>query len=183
MAEEDRELLDVRAFHKKFKQIDSSIPTHLTKRKLAGRYNFMLEELLEGADAAGLVLRLDDDGIFKFIDVPGVDQDMAPQADALVDLVYVAKGTAAMMGLPWKALWDDVQRANMAKELGETHRKMGFGADVRKPAGWVPPMTESILREAGYSRGSFVGVKTDSHREADDYEIDDAMCFDDPGAK
>jgi predicted HAD superfamily Cof-like phosphohydrolase len=178
MAEEDRELLDVKAFHKKFKQIDSSVPTHLTQRKLCERYNFILEELFEGADAAGLLFI----GSHFVVD-KSADQDMALQADALIDLVYVAKGTAAMMGLPWKALWDDVQRANMAKELGETHRKMGFGADVCKPAGWVPPMTESILREAGYSRGNFIGIKTDSHREADDHEIVDAMCLDDPGAK
>ena len=35
--------------------------------------------------------------------------------DALIDLTYVAMGTAYMMGLPWQDLWDEVQRANMSK--------------------------------------------------------------------
>ena len=53
-----------------------------------------------------------------------------------------------MMGLPWQELWDDVQRANMAKERGTTKR--GNVVDVMKPAGWQPPKTQEILVSHGY---------------------------------
>ena len=44
------------------------------------------------------------------------DQDLPGIADALVDLVYVALGTAHLHGFPFDELWAVVQEANMAKE-------------------------------------------------------------------
>jgi predicted HAD superfamily Cof-like phosphohydrolase len=158
---------DVRAFHCRFGQLDPGRPVHLTRRKLRERANFMLEELDEFATGAGLE-RVDDGYIFS----DWRDQDLAGQADALVDLVYVALGTAAMLGLPWDALWADVQRANMAKVKGPTHRAMGYGADIAKPEGWVGPRTVEILTAAGYSRALF-------EREG---RVNDARCHDDPEA-
>jgi predicted HAD superfamily Cof-like phosphohydrolase len=76
---------------------------------------------------------------------------IAEVADALVDLVYVAKGTAVMMGLPWQELWDDVHRANTAKERGIGKR--GHKIDLIKPAGWHPPQTLKVLSKAGYTLG------------------------------
>lgn len=171
----NRELEDVRAFHRRFGQLDSARPTHLTRRKLAERANFMLEELREFADGAGLapLFTLDDEGYRFVVNRVKADQDLALQADALVDLVYVALGTAAMMGLPWQALWDDVQRANMAKEKGPTHRNMGFGSDICKPPGWEPPRTEEILSAAGYERVDFCSGDN----------VDDEYCLDDEGVK
>jgi len=72
--------------------------------------------------------------------------DLEAQADALVDLVYVALGTVAILGLPWRELWDDVHRANMSKERGMGKR--GIANDVVKPAGWVGPKTRQILADA-----------------------------------
>lgn len=183
---EDHELLDVRAFHHKFGQVDSATPTHLTRRKLAERANFMLEELREFAVAAGLYLSCKEGfgpDMGSYLTSPDVkfelhalytDQDLPLQADALVDLVYVVKGTAAMMGLPWRALWDDVNGANMRKEPGETHRKMGFGADIRKPEGWVGPKTVEILAAADYDRSTYLDNFGD---------FMDLICLDDPGAR
>lgn len=74
--------------------------------------------------------------------------DLARMADALIDLAYVTMGTAAQLGLPWQALWADVQRANMAKVPGMTKR--GQVHDVCKPPGWVGPQTEAILYVAGW---------------------------------
>jgi hypothetical protein len=76
--------------------------------------------------------------------------DLAGVADGLVDLVYVALGTAAAMGLPWQALWDAVQTANLAKrrvERGEESPR-GSGYDVVKPTGWTPPPIEEVLERA-----------------------------------
>ena len=78
------------------------------------------------------------------------EQDLSQQADALVDLVYVALGTAIQMGLTyaWPTLWADVQRANMDKVRGVGKR--GNLVDVIKPNGWVGPQTSIILESFGY---------------------------------
>lgn len=130
LCNQDSELEDVRDFHVKFGQLNYHEPGFLTRRKLIERSKFLGEELKELVDAATLDL----------------------QADALVDLVYVAKGTAVMMGLPWAELWDDVQRANMAKVRGTTHR--GNLVDVCKPLGWEPPHGARILADAGWQYGN-----------------------------
>lgn len=120
---------DVRRFQLKFDMLVHHKPTHLTPRKLHERATFMEEELNEFSEA----IRND---------------DLAEMADALVDLVYVALGTAASMGLPWQVLWDDVQRANMSKVRGVGKR--GHLVDCVKPEGWKPPQTLAILEAHGY---------------------------------
>jgi predicted HAD superfamily Cof-like phosphohydrolase len=99
-------------------------PTHDGPSAYSFRFDFMQEELDEFAEAHE-------------------EGDLAGAADALIDLVVVAMGTAVMMGLPWQVLWDDVHRANMSKERGQTSRGVGF--DLVKPEGWKPPMTELLL--------------------------------------
>lgn len=120
---------DVRDFHQKFGLLCHDTPWHLSRRKLSERIEFLSEELNEFIEACKT-------------------QDLAEQADALVDLVYVALGTAVMLGLPWDELWADVQRANMAKVRGVGKR--GHAVDCVKPLGWRPPMTNHILAQAGY---------------------------------
>lgn len=70
--------------------------------------------------------------------------DLATAYDSLLDLVYVAAGTALMMGCNpamWQEMFDAVQKANMSKvratSSGESKR--GTSLDVVKPAGWVSP--------------------------------------------
>lgn len=179
---------DVKAFHIKFKQIVNNRPVHLTKRKLAERANFMLEELKEFAEASGLLLEFNetpDPNVFDFKFVPNDDrdQDLAGQADALIDLVYVAKGTAVMKGLPWKRLWNDVHAANMRKELRPTPHRAAFQAPaamIGKPEGWVGPETLAILEDVGYERLTYV-VSDPTLYKTDPYDIpiDDAKCHDD----
>lgn len=152
----DKEIEDVRAFQDKFTQLNFSEPGHLTKRKLTERCEFLQEELNEFKEACS-------------------KQDLALQADALVDLVYVAKGTAVMLGLPWEQLWDDVQRANMSKVRGQTHR--GHLVDAMKPPGWIGPKTMDILVASGYDPNDYI----DEMRS--DWEglvcIDERKCRDD----
>lgn len=73
--------------------------------------------------------------------------DLEGCADALVDLVYIALGTALCMGLPWQALWDEVQRANMEKVRAEhpAQSKHGTTLDVVKPEGWRAPDHSAAL--------------------------------------
>ena len=77
------------------------------------------------------------------------DHDLPGQADALVDLVYVAIGTAVVMDLPFDRLWFAVHQANMQKErvshASQSKRKHSF--DVVKPPGWVAPDIEGILKQ------------------------------------
>lgn len=123
---------DVLAFHEKFKVPISSIPRLLEPTVAAYRIAFLREELQEYIEA----VRLD---------------DVAAQADALVDLVYVALGTAIFQGLPWKELWDDVHAANMRKVRGienEDALLLRSEYDVVKPADWRGPQTHRILLAA-----------------------------------
>ena len=131
---------DVGEFHKKFDlpvyQGADAIPVERWRDTglMEYRSNFMQEELDEFNKAFA-------------------EGDIAGMADALVDLVYVAQGTAHMLHLPWEVLWDDVQRANMTKERAAkdgSNSKRGSAWDVVKPEGWVGPNTEGILRDHGF---------------------------------
>lgn len=169
------EFEDVRAFHEKFGLLVGDAPRHLTRRKLAERANFMLEELNEFVKASGLLAGQDPYNEATYF--PGVDnedQDLAAQADALADLVYVALGTAIQLGLPWTKIWDDVHAANMRKERGVTAR--GHAVDVRKPPGWVGPRGAKILVEAGYDRDTFAGTEFVG---PDRLRVEDRFCVDD----
>jgi len=77
-------------------------------------------------------------------------RDLPKKADALIDLVYVAKGLALMLGLgsAWKKLFDDVHEANMRKVPGISAR--GQAHDVIKSEDWVGPKTEEILKAHGW---------------------------------
>jgi hypothetical protein len=74
------------------------------------RLNFLLEELLETAHAAGHVWQLDqrEDGTYFFRFCPDQKMNVDPPAllDGLVDLLVVALGTATLMGLTRPTLTD-----------------------------------------------------------------------------
>jgi len=78
------------------------------------------------------------------------NSDLPKIFDALLDLVYVAMGTAQMHHFPWQAGWDEVQRANMTKKRAMTTDDSTRGSllDVYKPQGWKPPDIEGVLERA-----------------------------------
>ena len=120
---------DVAAFHERFALPRPARPALLPDDQFFFRDKFMAEELEEFHNAHQ-------------------HGDLAGAADALIDLVYVAMGTAVMMGLPWQALWAEVQRANMSKVRAAadgSNSKRGTALDVVKPAGWVGPDIEGVL--------------------------------------
>lgn len=65
------------------------------------------------------------------------------QADALIDIIYIAAGTLAEMGVtPDQAqrAWDEVHSANMRKVNGSLAKRPSAGPhDAVKPEGWVGP--------------------------------------------
>lgn len=126
------ELNDVREFHKKFSMVVGDKPGHLSERYISERIGLIEEEFNEFMTAVST-------------------NDIAEQIDALIDMIYVIKGTLVALGISdtaWKILWDDVHRANMSKVRGVGPR--GNKVDVVKPDDWVEPQTKKILRAAGY---------------------------------
>lgn len=127
---------DVLAFHKKF-----VLPTHetVTLRTLPAdlhkfRTDFMQEELDEYVEGHN-------------------EGNLQKQIDAIVDLIYVALGTAIKMGVPpamFQCYWNSVQDANMnkvlAKDLADSQARTGRGhpMDVVKPDGWVSPTARQL---------------------------------------
>jgi predicted HAD superfamily Cof-like phosphohydrolase len=110
---------DVQEFHNKILGVaPEGLPTLVSHEYVMERMRFLLEEVTEFGDT-------------------GMTGDIVGAADALADIIYVALGTAYMMGLPFQEIWDHVHRANMQKERGITKR--GNAVDAIKPEGWVAP--------------------------------------------
>jgi hypothetical protein len=127
---------DVKELYEKFPTLPRRESPGLLDDSIFGmRSTFMLSEVLEYQDAHWR-------------------GDLVKAADSLIDLVYVALGTAVAMGIPWDACWAHVHRANMAKEI-LPDASGGYKHSLAKPAGWKSPDDE-IRRElidAGAPRG------------------------------
>lgn len=65
--------------------------------------------------------------------------------DALVDIAYIAIGTANICGFNFDKHWNEVQRANMTKKRGVTKR--GHSYDAKKPWNWKAPNHKAILKK------------------------------------
>jgi hypothetical protein len=96
------------------------------KKYLEFRINFLQEELDETQRAAFIY------------------EDPEEIVDGLIDLCVVAIGTLDAFGVDPNAAWDEVLKANMAKEVGvkpERPNPLGL-PDLMKPEGWEPPSHE-----------------------------------------
>lgn len=111
---------DVREFHLKILGHEDSVPHLLRPLDMSQRVAFMEEEIEEMGEAY-------------------IKGDIVKVADAIADLIYVAHGTAHLMGLDMDVIWKAVHTANMQKVRGITKRGMEF--DAVKPADWVGPET------------------------------------------
>lgn len=115
---------DVKAFDRRYLIPNSTRPAWLDPAAAEFRHKFIQEEVDELLEAYD-------------------QRDMAKYFDALLDLVWVAHGTATMMGLPWQAGWQEVVRANMSKERAtgpdDPRSKRKSALDVVKPDGWREP--------------------------------------------
>lgn len=115
---------DVQAFHDKFglKRPNFPMLPFYHKDLASFRTKFLREELSE-------------------FELALAEGDLENAFDALLDLVYVAMGTADLMGLPWQKGWDEVQRANMSKKRAESANDSTRGTqlDVIKPENFKAP--------------------------------------------
>ena len=128
--DKDTLIRDIDAFHKKYgfeKNNKVGIPDN--NELVNFRTSFLLEELAEYTQAI-------------------TKKDAAGALDALVDIVYIALGTAWLFNLPFEKAWEQVQKANMSKVRSKSKsKKRGTSFDVIKPKGWTPPDIEQIIEE------------------------------------
>lgn len=80
------------------------------------------------------------------------ENDLVEVADALVDIVVVAMGTAQLMGLPWEPLFEEIMKTNMMKTRATKpeESKRHTILDLVKPKGWVRPNLHRILIDNGW---------------------------------
>ena len=128
--DKDTLIKDIDAFHKKFgfeKNEKVGIPDN--NELVNFRTAFLMEELAEYTNAI-------------------TKKDAAGALDALVDIVYIALGTAWLFNLPFEKAWNEVQKANMSKVRAKSKsKKRGTAFDVIKPQGWQAPNIERIVEE------------------------------------
>ena len=128
--DKDTLIRDIDAFHKKFgfeKNEKVGIPDN--NELVNFRTAFLMEELAEYTNAI-------------------TKKDAAGALDALVDIVYIALGTAWLFNLPFEKAWQEVQKANMSKVRAKDKTgKRGTKFDVIKPKDWKAPNIERIIEE------------------------------------
>lgn len=143
-------MIDIERFHQQFGLEYRGKPRMLEPEVFDFRRRFMQEELDEWAEEQpGMVesLTADDGSCDHRCMALGIHQ----QLDALVDLIYVALGTAYLQFGPevFHEAWRRVQAANMKKVRCETEgdSKRGSTYDVIKPDGWEAPDHHDLVRD------------------------------------
>ena len=128
--DKDTLIKDIDAFHKKFKfEKNDKVGIPDNNELVNFRTSFLVEELAEYTQAI-------------------TKKDAAGALDALVDIVYIALGTAWLFNLPFEKAWQEVQKANMSKiRTKSKSKKRGTSFDVVKPKGWRPPDIEQVIEE------------------------------------
>ncbi len=160
---------DVQDFQRKF--VPDAIPPEpviLDPDVVIFRSKFMAEELAEFEEAFTMAQHLMRQGE---LDEEHRRKYLVDMGDALIDLVYVAMGTADLMGLPWQEMWNEVQRANMSKVRADSdeHSRVSTGRahrlDVIKPEGWRGPDHFTVMhRHIEHIRQSYRVIGTETGR-------------------
>lgn len=137
---------DIALFHEKFGLEYSGPPRSLDHQLSIFRTGFINEEFNEycAHDAKAFSAKLDHKP-----DLAEYAYQLEGMLDALVDLVYVALGTAYLHGFDFKEAWRRVQTANMAKVRAKhsSESKRGSTYDVVKPEGWQAPSHIDLVEE------------------------------------
>ncbi len=142
---------DLIEFHSNFQQLYLGKPRALPPDLQRFRNDFLDEELKEYKDAV-YALRTELD-----VDLhSSVASHLEEALDALVDLVYVAIGTAVLHGFNFREAWRRVHAANMRKEVvknpEDSLRRSRF--DIIKPPGWEKPRHRDLVEDHAH-KGEF----------------------------
>jgi hypothetical protein len=143
---------DVAAFHEKYQLPPTTDPNHeLPADLFKFRAKFLLEELNEYFAACGYDLSISADSQLV-LEWNGEKFDPEMALDAIVDICYVALGTAYLHRfLEFNEAWRRVQEKNMQKvravSADDPASVRKHSADVVKPPGWTPASLVDLLDE------------------------------------
>ncbi len=140
---------DINDFHTKFGFTPREIGAKPDLSLLLFRLKFLAEELQE-------------------LKVASTVDDLENFLDGLVDLVYVALGTAWLFNLDFNKAWTLVHAANMAKVRAERNEdsKRGSTFDVIKPKGWQKPAIATCLDPVD------IALKIEKHNDPEQVQGD-----------
>ena len=140
---------DIHEFHTKFGLLHLGLPRNLPGELGDFRENFMQEELDEYRGSREAVQYMAEQPL---IDKAEYTVQLEQQLDALVDLVYVALGTAHLQGFDFLTAWRRVHLANMKKVRAQSadQSKRGTTFDVVKPVGWEAPDHSDLVEVNDY---------------------------------
>lgn len=96
------------------------------------------------ADQVSLRRRLVEEEVGELADAVAA-QDLVAVADALADIVYVALGTADLLGIPFDEVFDEVHRANMSKLGADGRPVLRADGKVLKGPAYTPPDVAGVL--------------------------------------
>lgn len=144
----------VREFHEAFNLPVRGTPDTGLPSERVLRVRLMLEEVLEFAKAAGVLVAFDGE-IIPSVNHLGFsadlfEPDIAAMAHELADVAYVVAGTAVQLGIPLRACLEEVHAANMRKLGPDGKPIVDANGKVRKPEGWAPA---DVGRTLGLARG------------------------------
>lgn len=141
---------DIQDFHNRFGLTYNGPPRHLPDHLGPFRTKFMGEEL---AEYISPYKSIQDEMKYRIEQMlkaqVGLEEPpLEKQFDALIDLVYVAVGTAYLHGFDFNAGWERVHEANMQKVRArkESDSVRGSTYDVVKPPGWTAPDLSDLVQ-------------------------------------
>lgn len=137
---------DIAEFHEKFGIEYRGSPRALPKELARFRNGFKEEELAEYMAAQAMAYD-ETTRPRSARDRANYTHHLEQALDGLVDLVYVALGSAYLHGFNFKEAWRRVHEANMKKVRASSaaDSKRGSAFDVVKPAGWEPPSHTDLV--------------------------------------
>lgn len=135
---------DVRDFHKACGTVDPTEPTWPSYDKRSLRYHLQFEE---GNELSAELLPEHCLFVGQFLSHAVESQEhLAALAKEIVDVIYVAVGTALSCGININAVWEAVHASNMAKvdpAIGKVRRR--DDGKILKPEGWQTPDIKKVL--------------------------------------
>lgn len=148
---------DLRDFHEKFGLAYDGPPRELPHELAVFRTKFVAEELAEYVTpfkGAQQNIIAEVEKLMRY--TLGMEQQpLEKKLDALVDLVYIAIGSAYLHGFDFDEAWRRVHKANMAKVRSAAKgngTERGGQFDVIKPPGWTPPDLSDLVQPASATK-------------------------------
>lgn len=146
----------VKEFHEKFGHAVRSVP-QIPEDVEEVRFRLMLIaeeffELLQASCPGSPSFK--QSVLYPIVRDAAIQVDLPAFVDAIRDTMYVLTGTELVFGVEGDEFGDDVHRANLSKSAVYVQTKDGYhkGSAIKptKPADWIPPRTEEILRKQGW---------------------------------